>query len=334
MNQPPPKKRKADENNNIKENRMRAVQAGLWHDDGNIILIAEDTPFKVHKSMLSKKSEIFRDMFSLPQPATLDESELMDGIPAVSMSDSWIDLRCILLAIYDGYQTFGTSVALSLPTISAFLRLGTKYGLTDFYESAVSRLNATFPSTLDLFMKKMDTALQECRVIDKLGTTIIMTSADAIVAINLARAHNISSILPAAFYTCSRLPPKILVEGVKDADGNRSVLSPEDLARCWAGQQTLDRLYAVAIQSLRFEIGGRLCESSDRCFDFKGYDTQEDLYKHMGCCFGSASHLDMDIGDDLCLGCVKARASAWTLFQKETWDSLLDIFDLKDSTHG
>lgn len=41
----------------------------LWFKDGNVILIAEGTAFRVHQSLLSINSEVFRDMFSFPQPA-------------------------------------------------------------------------------------------------------------------------------------------------------------------------------------------------------------------------------------------------------------------------
>lgn len=105
MATPLSKKRKIDESaSSIIENRARAREAGLWFDDGNIILIAESTPFKVHKSMLSKKSEVFSDMFTIPQPEIQDETELIDGTPVVHMSDSWKDLSRILQAIYDGYR--------------------------------------------------------------------------------------------------------------------------------------------------------------------------------------------------------------------------------------
>lgn len=95
---------KLNENTGLRQNQARVHQVGLWFDDGNIILIAEDTPFKVHRSLLSNKSEVFRDMFSLPQPHILDDSELMDGVPVVYMSDNWRDLAFVLKALYDSIQ--------------------------------------------------------------------------------------------------------------------------------------------------------------------------------------------------------------------------------------
>lgn len=73
-----------------KKNQARVLQVRLWFDDRNIIFTAEDTLFKVHMGMLSKKSEIFRGMFPCPQMENLDDLESPDGIgPVVHMSDNW-----------------------------------------------------------------------------------------------------------------------------------------------------------------------------------------------------------------------------------------------------
>jgi hypothetical protein len=58
-----------------------------WYDDGNIVL--------------SVNSVIFKDMFSLPQPAVI-EDEMVDGCPVVYLSDSVADLRYVLEAFYNG----------------------------------------------------------------------------------------------------------------------------------------------------------------------------------------------------------------------------------------
>jgi hypothetical protein len=40
----------------------------VWYDDGNLVLQAGDKLFKVHRSVLSQRSEVFSDMLSVPQP--------------------------------------------------------------------------------------------------------------------------------------------------------------------------------------------------------------------------------------------------------------------------
>lgn len=47
----------------------RKRDAEFWYSDGNIILVARDVEFRVFKGILAEHSPVFRDMFSLPQPA-------------------------------------------------------------------------------------------------------------------------------------------------------------------------------------------------------------------------------------------------------------------------
>jgi BTB/POZ domain len=69
-----------------------------WLDDGNIILQAESTQFRVLRSILSASSSVFRDMFSLPQP---ENENLVDGCPVVHVSDTADDLHHVLKALFD-----------------------------------------------------------------------------------------------------------------------------------------------------------------------------------------------------------------------------------------
>ena len=58
----------------------------LWFDDGNVVLVAEDTGFRVYRGLLARYSEIFRDMFRLPQPETT-AAETYEGCPIVRMAE-------------------------------------------------------------------------------------------------------------------------------------------------------------------------------------------------------------------------------------------------------
>lgn len=70
----------------------------VWFDDGNIIVQAEKTQFRVHRGVLAKQSVVFKDMFRLPQPA----NELtVDGHPIVHLSDTARDVGYLFAALYD-----------------------------------------------------------------------------------------------------------------------------------------------------------------------------------------------------------------------------------------
>ena len=67
-----------------------------WFQDGNIILEAGLTQFKVYRGILALNSDIFRDMFAVSQPV---EQESVDGCPIVHLSDSPDDVRYVLNAL-------------------------------------------------------------------------------------------------------------------------------------------------------------------------------------------------------------------------------------------
>ena len=92
------------------------TRSTIWMEDGNIVLQSENTLFRVHRSVLSRNSSVFRDMFELSSidDVSLDsgegsnsggmapELELYDGVPLVSLPhDEGVDVEELLLAVYD-----------------------------------------------------------------------------------------------------------------------------------------------------------------------------------------------------------------------------------------
>jgi len=59
----------ADASNAVPNSTELTRSPDHWFDDGSIILEAESTQFRVHRTMLARHSSIFRDMFEIPQPA-------------------------------------------------------------------------------------------------------------------------------------------------------------------------------------------------------------------------------------------------------------------------
>lgn len=73
----------------------------FWLDDGNIILVADrSVAFRVHRSVLARKSGVFHDMFSFPQPDAYPER----SCPVLHLPDSPEDLSYFLDAIYNGLR--------------------------------------------------------------------------------------------------------------------------------------------------------------------------------------------------------------------------------------
>ena len=83
----------------------------VWYEDGNIVVIAQTTAFRFHKSVVSHHSPVFRDLFSVPQPSPTaageeagPSAETFDSCAAVRVSDTSYDFRELLRAIYGGVR--------------------------------------------------------------------------------------------------------------------------------------------------------------------------------------------------------------------------------------
>ena len=71
----------------------------LWFDDGNVVLIAENTGFRLFRGLLSRQSEIFRGMFQMPQ-SEATAAEMYEGCPVVRVvedgAEEWVEVLGIL----------------------------------------------------------------------------------------------------------------------------------------------------------------------------------------------------------------------------------------------
>lgn len=70
-----------------------------WYPDGNIIIQVDTTQFRVHKSVLSKVSQAFADVFSI---GSEEASKTLHGAAVVELShDNPSGVEAILTAAYD-----------------------------------------------------------------------------------------------------------------------------------------------------------------------------------------------------------------------------------------
>ncbi|KAJ3513920.1 hypothetical protein NLJ89_g2689 [Agrocybe chaxingu] len=200
----------------------------FWLDDGNIILQAENTQFRVHKSMLARQSTIFKDMFSIPQP-TKPLDPVIEGCPVVALSDKTSDVECMLSIFYDNNNVVDLENALPIDQLSAILSMGKKYEITYLRDRALKRLRRCFPVTL----KEWDDSFGDAN-----GPSISFEPmVDTIESvISLAHMHDISSILPGAylFYLSQASPEEIL-------RGDKKVLSQDTREQCILGRDGLIR---------------------------------------------------------------------------------------------
>ncbi len=75
---------------------------GFWFEDGNVVVVAQQTAYRVHRGVLSRHSETFSGLFTLPRPVDGASDEKVEGCPGVRVTDSSHDFKHLLHALYDG----------------------------------------------------------------------------------------------------------------------------------------------------------------------------------------------------------------------------------------
>lgn len=87
---------------------------GLWFEDGNLILQAEQTLFRIYRGLLCARSSVFGDMFAFPPPA--EGNTMFDGCPIVQTYDSAQDMSFFLRAVLDSDSNTALPLAVHLRT--------------------------------------------------------------------------------------------------------------------------------------------------------------------------------------------------------------------------
>ncbi|RPD58519.1 hypothetical protein L226DRAFT_614693 [Lentinus tigrinus ALCF2SS1-7] len=218
----------AAESEKPRASRKRDVE--FWFADGTIVLIIQETEFRVYRGLLEDRFPIFKDLLSLPQPAPA--ADALDGddddhCPVVHLCDSARDWRNVFrlymprrdISLFDQ----GPSRP-SFEMLSACVRLGHKYDMTHMEHEALDYLKILFHPPL-------------YRPTIRWPPQGFLPSS-AIGVVNLARLTGEHSLLPVALFHCCRLDAEV-TEGFAYSDGEREMLSAEDLGRCFVARSKL-----------------------------------------------------------------------------------------------
>lgn len=112
---------------------MPQKSATHYYDDGDIILVIQDTAFRVHKKYLSLASEIFNDMC-----ATCSTNE--DQLPVINLSDDSAEIFEELLSFLYPSEY----VPISWDNIGQFLQLADKYEISNVRDASEDFLHLRF----------------------------------------------------------------------------------------------------------------------------------------------------------------------------------------------
>ncbi|PCH44678.1 hypothetical protein WOLCODRAFT_145110, partial [Wolfiporia cocos MD-104 SS10] len=235
----------------------------FWYEDGDVVLVTNEVAFCVYKGLLAKRSEALRDMFNSAKPTV---GGPFDGCLVVQLGDSPFEIRHLLDALLRSSRLFEPNVNLSSEQLVAMVLLGRKYGIQDIYDAAISRFKVMFPSTYEAWIA--------------VCTDFKHIFADAIFAVKIARLTDTLSILPCAFYICSRHDgigwrmydgsirlhsTHPFLVGARRSDGSLEKLSAEDQTLCVEGYAASRAAAAIVITSIFSAVGINRHVGGDGC---------------------------------------------------------------------
>ncbi|KDR85999.1 hypothetical protein GALMADRAFT_109535 [Galerina marginata CBS 339.88] len=215
---PPDSKRKRTESNSQSETQEPERSTAYWFEDGNVILQVENIQFRVHRTVIARHSQVFRDMFGLPQPET---ETLVEGCPLVHVSDAVEDWENIFRILYDNDASYKSTDKFAFSLLSAMLRLGKKYQFETLQAQALERIRLELPSSLEDWDKKFSSG----------ASHPVISSDREVDLVNVLLELGITSLLPVAFFLCIlSLHPIDILRGLTRDDGKTSRFSTETIA--------------------------------------------------------------------------------------------------------
>ncbi|KAF7291446.1 F-box domain-containing protein [Mycena indigotica] len=204
MAEPQPKRKRSDSEDAVDLHAVSIheakpiIRSEVWFDDGNIVIEAQRTQFRVFRSQLALHSPKFKALMDPLTPAAI-----------LVVSDNPVDLNYVFKRLL--YHRYPENEPLPLPVIQAFARIGKKYEITWLFENAVQRLTTAYPSTLDKWTSS--TGVEACIMPDPdCHSAVATTHKYALEVSILAREIDLPQLLPTTFWllTAPRRLPQLV----------------------------------------------------------------------------------------------------------------------------
>ncbi|KAI1795314.1 hypothetical protein LXA43DRAFT_1090964 [Ganoderma leucocontextum] len=230
--------------------------AEFWFEDGNIVLVAQRTAFRIYRGLLSSQSTVFSDMFA---SSSSSADETFDECPVVHLSDSPHDLAHLLRVLLPKsrihYQATDADPDRTFDEVFALVRLAHKYHIQQVQDQALAALQLfDFTNDFNTFFAGPSNN----------NKSLLQRRPQAIGAANLARLTDTPSMLPLALYQCTYLGSTVL-DGWKRCDGTVEHLSPTDLRRCIDARIALAQEHVFFLSQIFDETPSARCEGPGHC---------------------------------------------------------------------
>ncbi|KAG8941570.1 hypothetical protein FRC04_004151 [Tulasnella sp. 424] len=223
-----------------------------WYDDGNIVLLVQDTAFRLFQGILIKRSQVMKDMLGLPQPpAPIEAKESVpnqqptfEGVPVVTLHDKARHFTLLLDAMLPKDCTkLPISEDLGSDGLMGLTQVAKKYEVDDAAARAVTVLEKILPTV----ERPEDTSYTSRGEYWNIRRYVSI--------INWARICGLPQFLPMPFY-------QLATHEWKDTDSFNvkafQKLSHQDQLRIHIGRTRLQALIIdVGVQGLGRNCGGR-----------------------------------------------------------------------------
>jgi len=219
----------------------------LYFEDGNVILKCRWTLFCVHRTLLSKHSEVLQRIFTPAGPEAKPQ-EFFRGCLLIALDDEADDIECLLNTIYDGLHIdFPTLNTENFPKVAALLRMSTKYKLNRPRAVILDCLRSEWPSTLLKHDAKTTSTAKHVDPAAEGASTGEDTVLHPAGVISLLRECDYSSpdLLAPLFYSLSTIISQFTLP---PTGHNISALSTADTERFIIGLNKLRSLHIASSQ--------------------------------------------------------------------------------------
>jgi len=219
--------------------------AGLWFEDGNLIVLAGETSFKVHRSVLSRVSP---KLSSFINNVGSNGPRAEDQLPVVCFPVPPAELRDFLSVIYNGLKYHQERPEWSV--VRAMLNLGKLFEVAEYFEEGYKHLEELYPANI---------YARDCLLQGK--PHMRHSPEDSIAIANLARNLSLEDMHRSALYDCCQLTSENLVQG---SSGGVEKLGDADLMVCMEARRNLSLAKYELFQSLFAEANSAPPEDCQR----------------------------------------------------------------------
>ncbi|KIO15676.1 glycoside hydrolase family 55 protein, partial [Tulasnella calospora MUT 4182] len=237
-----------------------------WYEEGNFGFLVGDIAFRLHRSILSRRSSVISDLFSTPQPLfpipeLPSSGDNLIGVPFMELEDRAEDFAHILDFIYPNSLPVVQTRHLGVKNLMGIVRFTRKYLINDLKEWAISTLDSHL---LPHASRGQSSPLKA--LLDK--PSLYADPKFCIDIVHFSGECSLPKFLPLAFYALATAEWDQILGGASCLDQ----LSAQDRTRVHEGRLALSKAVLEKIPSLFEKLSSREGCTEDGCNSTKSLE--------------------------------------------------------------